>query len=127
MAERIARHRSERGSEWRTIEEPRRLAAALRERSGGVALIDCLTLWLANLMGDTPETNTEDHVADLVAALAERHAGVVAVTNEVGLGIVPEHALARAFRDAAGLMNRRVAEIADEVHLLVAGQPLRIK
>jgi adenosyl cobinamide kinase/adenosyl cobinamide phosphate guanylyltransferase len=127
MAARIARHRAERGEEWQTLEEPSAVVEVLRSRNGGVVVIDCLTLWLANLYGDDPGTDAAPRVADLVAALRERRAAVVAVSNEVGLGIVPENPLARAFRDAAGLLNRSVAEVADELHLLVAGQALRIK
>jgi adenosylcobinamide kinase/adenosylcobinamide-phosphate guanylyltransferase len=124
MAERIARHRRERGEEWRTREEPLRIAPVVGEADGGVVLVDCLTIWLANVLeaGLDPETE----VTALVDALAARRAAVVAVSNEVGLGIVPANALARAFRDAAGRMNQRVAAIADEVWFLVAGRALRM-
>jgi adenosyl cobinamide kinase/adenosyl cobinamide phosphate guanylyltransferase len=127
MAARIARHRAERGTERPTVEEPSAIAGVLRARDGGVVVIDCLTLWLANLFGDDPAADAEPLIADLVEALRERRAAVVAVSNEVGSGIVPESPLARAFRDAAGILNRRVAEVADELHLLVAGHALRIK
>jgi adenosylcobinamide kinase/adenosylcobinamide-phosphate guanylyltransferase len=127
MAARIARHRAERGGEWRTIEAPLRLADVARREEGQAIVVDCLTLWLANVMGDGAEAKVEESVSDLVAAFAERRSAIVAVTNEVGAGIVPENPLARAFRDAAGSMNQRVAAIADEVHLLVAGQPLRVR
>jgi adenosylcobinamide kinase / adenosylcobinamide-phosphate guanylyltransferase len=127
MAARIARHRAERGRRWRTVEEPLAITAVLRRPQGGVVLIDCLTLWLANQMGDGPKTNVLPAVDELVEALCSRRSAVVAVTNEVGLGIVPENALARAFRDATGFLNQRVGAIADEVFLLVAGQALRIK
>ncbi len=126
MAERIARHRAERSSEWRTIEEPTRLAEIVREATSGVLLIDCLTLWLSNVMEGTSPPVAEA-IDALVATLGERRGAIVAVSNEVGLGIVPENAVAREFRDHAGTMNRKVAEIATELHLLVAGQPLRIK
>lgn len=127
MGARIARHRAERGGEWRTIEEPVDVAGVVRGQVGGVVLIDCLTLWLANRMGDRPDSDTEPVVRQLIEAVAERRCAVVAVSNEVGLGIVPDNPLARSFRDAAGAMNRSFAEAADEVHLLVAGQALRIK
>jgi adenosylcobinamide kinase / adenosylcobinamide-phosphate guanylyltransferase len=127
MALRISRHRAERGLEWETREEPAAVADVLRGRDGGVVLIDCLTLWLANLFGEDPDTDPTAPVDDLLAALRGRRSAVVAVSNEVGLGIVPDNALARAFRDAAGQLNRRVAELADELHLLVAGHPVRIK
>lgn len=127
MRERIERHRRERGGGWRTVEEPRRIAEVLRREEGSAIVVDCLTLWLANRMGDSPSAATGPFVEELVAALRERRSAVVAVSNEVGLGIVPENRLARAYRDAVGLMNQGLAELADEVHLLVAGQPLRIK
>ena len=127
MAARIARHRAERSRRWRAVEEPLAIAAVLRRRQRGVVLIDCLTLWLANQMGERPTTNIARAVDELIGALGARRSAVVAVTNEVGLGIVPENELARAFCDATGLLNQRVAAIADDVFLLVAGQPLRIK
>jgi adenosyl cobinamide kinase/adenosyl cobinamide phosphate guanylyltransferase len=127
MAARIARHRAERDRRWRTVEEPTEIAAVLRRRRAGVVVIDCLTLWLANIMDGDPRANVDRAFDELVAALGERRFAVVAVTNEVGLGIVPANRLARAYRDAAGTMNQRVAEAADEVHLLVAGQAMRIK
>ncbi|MBI2963035.1 MAG: bifunctional adenosylcobinamide kinase/adenosylcobinamide-phosphate guanylyltransferase [Deltaproteobacteria bacterium] len=127
MAARIDRHRAERGGEWRTIEEPFEVAGVLARQTGGVVLIDCLTLWLANRMGAPPGADVGPAVGALLEAVASRHCAVVAVSNEVGLGIVPDNPLARAFRDAAGAMNRAFAEAADEVHLLVAGQALRIR
>jgi len=127
MKARIARHRAERGRRWRTVEAPRRLAAVLRRGSAPVLLIDCLTLWLANVMGDDARRDVVPQIENLVAALSRRRSAVVMVTNEVGLGIVPDNPLGRAFRDAAGFMNQRVASLADEVYLLVAGQALRIK
>jgi adenosylcobinamide kinase/adenosylcobinamide-phosphate guanylyltransferase len=127
MASRIARHRLGRPKGWRTVEEPRRLAAALRRCAGGVVLIDCLTLWLANRMGDEPGFDPAPPVEELLRALRARRAAVVAVTNEVGSGIVPQTPLGRAFRDATGFMNQRAAEAADAAYLLVAGQALRIK
>lgn len=127
MAARVARHRAERGEGWRTIEEPLRIADVVARESDQVIVVDCLTIWLANRMGNSPATPTEGAVDELVARLGERRSAVVAVSNEVGSGIVPDNPLARAWRDAAGLMNQRVAEVADEVWLLVAAQPLRVK
>src|SRR5690349_20958195 len=89
MSERIARHRSERGDEFLTVEEPRELARAIRSAHGGAIVVDCLTLWLANVMGDAD---------DVIAAALENQAEVIFVTNEVGCGIVPDNALAREFR-----------------------------
>jgi adenosylcobinamide kinase/adenosylcobinamide-phosphate guanylyltransferase len=122
-----SRHRAERGRLWRTVEEPMAVSSILRRQRGGVVLIDCLTLWLANQMDDCATTNVGPAIDELVGVLSSRRSAVVVVTNEVGLGIVPESALARAFRDAAGFLNQRVAAIADELFLLVAGQALRIK
>jgi adenosylcobinamide kinase/adenosylcobinamide-phosphate guanylyltransferase len=127
MAARIARHRAERGRLWRTVEEPMAISSVVQRQRGGVVLIDCLTLWLANQMGDCATTDVGPAVDELVEALSSRRSAVVVVTNEVGLGIVPEGALARAFRDATGFLNQRVAATADELFLLVAGQALRIK
>jgi adenosylcobinamide kinase/adenosylcobinamide-phosphate guanylyltransferase len=118
MSKRIARHRSERGDEFRTVEEPRELARAIRSAQGDAIVVDCLTLWLANVMGDAEET---------IAAAKEHAAEVICVTNEVGCGIVPENALAREFRDRAGRMNQGFAEAADEVYWMVFGQALRVK
>ncbi len=127
MADRIERHRADRGEAWRTREAPVDLAATLREedRPGTVILVDCLTLWLSNLMlGEhDPGLATEA----LVAVLAGAAARVVLVSNEVGGGIVPANALARRFRDAAGMLNQRVAAAVTQVDLVVAGLPLRLK
>lgn len=121
MQDRIERHQALRGEGWRTLEEPRDLAAALQGSDGqGVRLVDCLTLWLSNCHA------TAD-VAGLVAALRRQSSPVVLVTNELGLGIVPGNALARMFRDQHGWMNQAVAEAADEVWMAVCGQPLRLK
>lgn len=127
MTARIARHRERRGGRWRTVEAPLDLAAALTEENtrANPVLVDCLTLWLANLMaaGRDPEAETEG----LVAALDARAAPAVLVSNEVGLGIVPDNALARAFRDAAGRLNQRIAARAQCVIFVAAGLPLVLK
>lgn len=126
MRERIARHRSERGPEWRTLEAPLDLAGALTGLAAeDCAVVDCLTLWLSNLMFAERELAQE---TDLMLEAAVRSAAeVIFVTNEVGMSIVPENALARQFRDEAGRMNRRVAERAGEVVVMFAGIPLRLK
>lgn len=126
MAARIAAHQARRGAEWRTVAEPLALAEAL-VRTDGTAprLVDCLTLWLSNLI--LSDSDWEAASEGLVATLARQSAPVILVTNEVGGGIVPENRLARQFRDAAGLLNQRVAEACDEVHLCVAGYPLQVK
>lgn len=126
MAERILRHQARRGAEWSLLEEPMALCEILRNSDGGPPrLVDCLTLWLTNLMLAGRDWEAE---AEALAALLPRLAApVVFVTNEVGAGIVPENALARAFRDAAGLTNQRVAARCDEIWLCVAGHPLKVK
>lgn len=129
MEERIEKHRAERGADWETCEEPVDLAGAVRKVSltHDVALIDCLTLWLSNLLGerDTAQRAQDDFVDSLKAL--ERGTHLFVVSNEVGMGIVPENALAREFRDVAGRLNQRVAEAASEVFLVVAGIPVKIK
>jgi len=118
MAERIARHRAERDSAFQTIEEPRELARAIRSAQADAIVVDCLTLWLSNGSCDVEAT---------IQAAGEQTAEVIFVTNEVGGGIVPDNAMAREFRDRAGVMNQRFAEAADEVYWMVFGQPLRVK
>ncbi len=125
MAERIAAHRARRGPDWSLEEEPSDLLAALGRTDSGPRLVDCLTLWLSNLM--LAGADWERAARDLAAGLGGLDHPVVMVTNEVGSGIVPETALGRRFRDAAGRVNEIVAEAADEVYLCVAGQPLRVK
>jgi adenosylcobinamide kinase / adenosylcobinamide-phosphate guanylyltransferase len=126
MAARIAAHRARRAPGWKIIEAPHDLARAFSELPAAApALIDCLTLWLSNRM--LADANIEAETAELEGALA-RHAGpVVLVTNEVGSGIVPDNALARAFRDHQGRLNQRMAARADQVVLMVAGLPLVVK
>lgn len=126
MAARIARHRGERGSAWTTVEAPFELAKAVGGLSAGdVAVVDCLTLWLSNLM--VGEADIRAAVAELAATLAASPARLFVVSNEVGQGIVPENALARRFRDEAGWMNQAVAATADRVVLVTAGLPLTLK
>ena len=122
MSARIAKHRAERGSAFQTIEEPLDLARAIKSAEGDAIVVDCLTLWLSNLMHAS-----EDRTEETIAAAKEKHSMVIFVTNEVGCGIVPENALAREFRDRAGFMNQRFADAADEVYWMVFGQALRVK
>jgi adenosylcobinamide kinase/adenosylcobinamide-phosphate guanylyltransferase len=125
MRERIAKHRQQRGDGWETVEAPLELAAALTACVSGFVLIDCLTVWLGNLMHHGLDATAE--VTKLTDALKRTRARVVIVSNEVGLGIVPENALARAFRDAQGLANQRIAEVADSVIFMAAGLPMVLK
>ena len=126
MASRIAAHRARRGEGWRTVEAPQNLVGALDRTDGGPPrLVDCLTLWLGNLMLAGRDWRAEGEA--LVGAIGRQTSPLVIVTNEVGAGIVPHNALARSFRDAAGELNQMVAAAVDEVHLTVAGLPLRLK
>ena len=126
MDDRIRRHRARRGDDWIEREEPLDLVRALTETDGGGArLVDCLTLWLSNLLHAQRDWSQE--TAHLAEILTRQQSPVVFVTNEVGLGIVPDNALARVFRDAAGFMNQTMAAAADEVEFVVAGLPMKFK
>jgi len=126
MAARIAEHRARRGPPWQDHAAPLDLAGALAATDGaGPRLVDCLTLWLSNLI--FAERDVAAETQRLCAVLAAQAAPVLLVTNEVGMGIVPENALTRAFRDAAGRLNQSVAHLAGEVQLVVSGYPLRVK
>lgn len=127
MEARIALHRERRGADWTTIEEPLELAAALADQSTAerIVLVDCLTLWLTNLM--MAERDIAAAFDGLVATLPRLAGPVVLVSNEVGLGIVPENRMAREFRDHAGRLHQRIAALADEVTFVAAGLPLRMK
>lgn len=127
MARRIAEHRERRGSGWTTIETPIELAARLVSADilARPVLVDCLTLWVSNLMH--AERNVSEACDALCDALSKRRADTVLVSNEVGLGIVPDNALARAFRDEAGRVNQRVAAAAQRVVFMVAGLPMVVK
>jgi adenosylcobinamide kinase / adenosylcobinamide-phosphate guanylyltransferase len=125
MAERIAGHRSRRGPQWQTIEAPRDLPAVLKSSRGKPVLVDCLTLWLSNLM--LADADIDAETALLEQALAAATAPMALVANEVGSGIVPDHALGRRFRDLQGILNQRIAARADRVVLVVAGIPLALK
>lgn len=137
MRARVDRHRDRRaGNGWATVEEPLHLAAALERAAGGygVALVDCLTAWIANRMYEADlagQALTEKAVAGdcrrVIDAARLMPCGTVLVTGEVGMGIAPENEVARRFRDLLGVCNQTIAAGADEVMLLVCGQPLRIK
>jgi len=131
MRERIQRHQDERGADFTTVEEPLKLAQLLGQLQDAqdvdVVVVDCLTLWLSNLvMQETSVERIENHVAEMVTTLKTRRQHVVLVSNEVGLGIVPESALGRIFRDVAGRTHQRLAAEADEVYFAAMGLVLRL-
>lgn len=126
MAARIARHQAERGEGWQTLEAPLEMPDMLEAvADSDVVLVDCLTLWLTNVMLGERDVDTE--IEALVAALAAAQQPVILVSNEVGLGLVPETPLGRAFRDAQGRLNQRIAQEVDEVRFVAAGLPLVLK
>ncbi|MEI4506104.1 bifunctional adenosylcobinamide kinase/adenosylcobinamide-phosphate guanylyltransferase [Sphingopyxis sp. CCNWLW253] len=127
MHERIARHQADRDARWRTVEAPRDLPAAIDalNSSQSVVLVDCLTLWVSNLLLVDADIPAASH--ELCRAISNFEGQLILVANEVGLGIVPDNPLARAFRDAAGQLNQSVAAAVEEVVLLTAGLPLTLK
>jgi adenosyl cobinamide kinase/adenosyl cobinamide phosphate guanylyltransferase len=129
MAERINRHRSERPADWTTIEEPTQLDAAIGSVSDGeTIIIDCLTLWLTNMMGAGETESIILASAEATAANAARRSGeTIAVTNEVGLGLVPPNPMAREFRDIAGRVNRLWVRHSHRAGFVVAGRILRLE
>jgi adenosylcobinamide kinase/adenosylcobinamide-phosphate guanylyltransferase len=135
MDTRIGKHQERRGTAWHTIEEPLHLAQTLRDQDGAfqAILIDCLTLWLTNLLllNEEPADDSEERimadVRQLETTLTTMTTPVILVSNEVGMGIVPEHRLGRIFRDLAGRANPALAATADEAWLVTSGIPLRLK
>lgn len=127
MAERIEKHRAERAAHWRVVEEQIDLAGVLSREAAAdrVLVVDCLTLWLSNLMCAAKDADTA--ISALAAALARLDGTVIFVTNEIGLGIVPESKLGRAFRDAQGRLNQSLAAACDTVLFIAAGLPLQLK
>ncbi|QAY77513.1 bifunctional adenosylcobinamide kinase/adenosylcobinamide-phosphate guanylyltransferase [Sphingosinicella sp. BN140058] len=127
MRERIALHQAERSGAWTSIEAPLALTGAIERTASPhrIVLVDCLTLWVSNLMLAGQDSATA--FVGLVSALDKRAGPVILVSDEVGLGIVPDNKLARDFRDLAGTLNQRVAAVADEVQFVAAGLPLRMK
>lgn len=125
MQARIAAHKAERGDDWRLIEAPIDLIGALTNVSEGCIVVDCLTLWLSNLMGQACDVDAE--VTALIQTLKSCKATIVFVSNEIGMGLVPMDALSREFRDAQGRLNQRMAAAADSVEFVAAGLPLRLK
>lgn len=127
MQARIQQHQDRRGSDWLLLEEPIELVAALESNAASdrTILVDCITLWISNLMLDSKDVAGQvARLSDLIPSLA---GNLMFVSNEVGLGIVPDNALGRAFRDEAGLANQILADVCDEVVFMAAGLPMWLK
>ncbi|MBI5198482.1 MAG: bifunctional adenosylcobinamide kinase/adenosylcobinamide-phosphate guanylyltransferase [Nitrospirae bacterium] len=132
MRERIEEHKKKRGEDWDTYEEPLKISEVIKKIGGKyeVIILDCLTLWLSNLMQDNCNSDREiENLIDTLegSKLQAPNTELFIVSNEVGMGIVPENEIARRFRDMAGILNQKVAEISDEVYLIAAGIPVKIK
>lgn len=125
MTDRIALHQARRGEGWQTVEAPLNIAGALAPADGRAVLLDCVSMWVANLLG--AEKVPLDEMPPLIAALASTHSDVVLVSSEVGLGIIPDNALARAYADALGSVNQHLAVAANRVILVTAGLPHTLK
>ena len=130
MKRRVAKHQKERSRSWATVEEPIDLPAAISERSqnADVILVDCLTLWVSNLLMETSdEEKLAETISQLTDTLEKARCPIVLVSNEIGTGIVPENKLARQYRDIIGLANQAVAKTAGKVIWMVAGIPVTVK
>ena len=131
MGQRIQRHRKERENRWDTLEEPVYLGKALRPVLGlyKTILVDCLTLWMSNLLGKYPdqEERVTEIIDDFFSYIGEFKGTLIVVSNELGMGIVPDNKLARIYRDQLGLLNQRMAERAEKVYVLFSGIPLEVK
>ena len=131
MEERIRRHQAERGSGWRTIEEPLKVAETIGslDSKDTIILLDCLTLWLNNLYMEHGEDQEaiDEAIENLAGQLADIRCAVVVVSNEVGMGIVPDNQLSRTYRDTAGYMNQRIARLSVKVVAVLAGLPIVLK
>jgi len=129
MAERVRLHKLSRGPEWNLVEEPLNIAHVLEQKCAGAdaVLIDCLTVWLSNVLLKSGEESVPFFQEGLLRAFAKRKQSVIAVANEVGMGIVPEYPLGRKFRDFAGTLNQEIAAMADKVVFTMAGLPTYLK
>ncbi len=125
MQARIAAHQSERGEDWRLIEAPTDLIGAIASVNDGGVVVDCLTLWLSNLMAGSFDVDAE--TSALIDAFTACPADIVFVSNEIGMGLVPMDPLSRQFRDAQGRLNQRIAAASDSVEFVAAGLPMRLK
>ncbi|MBI5894359.1 MAG: bifunctional adenosylcobinamide kinase/adenosylcobinamide-phosphate guanylyltransferase [Deltaproteobacteria bacterium] len=128
MSERIKKHKKERGNSWATIEEPINIINIIRKnKKYDVILLDCLTLWISNMLCKSEIRNPKSEILKLISACKDKKFTIIIVSNEVGLGIVPDNKVAREFRDIAGYANQSIAKKADEVYFVVSGIPIRLK
>ena len=132
MAERIAKHKSSRPATWRTVEEPLQIASALKSHaaSSDIVILDCLTVWLGNMMSQDASASEEEaleEVERLLEVYKTGSASLILVSGEVGMGLVPPYPLGRAFRDIQGRINQKLAQEADKVFFMIAGIPLELK
>ncbi len=129
MAERVKLHKESRGPNWNLLEEPVEIAEALRKKCNNLeaVLIDCLTVWLSNILLEMGKGDIGTYQERLLEALTARKQAIIIVSNEVGMGIVPDYPLGREFRDLAGQLNQKVAALADRVILMTAGLPMYLK
>ncbi|MEK7828750.1 MAG: bifunctional adenosylcobinamide kinase/adenosylcobinamide-phosphate guanylyltransferase [Deltaproteobacteria bacterium] len=139
MLKRIKRHKKERGNNWKTIESPIKITEVIKKNTGyDVILLDCLTLWISNMMhtANRPspfagngkgEGGITKEIHSLISACKASKTNIIIVSNEVGLGIVPDNPLARRFRDISGISNQKMAEAADEVYFVVSGMEMRMR
>ncbi|MFC1885354.1 bifunctional adenosylcobinamide kinase/adenosylcobinamide-phosphate guanylyltransferase [Thermodesulfobacteriota bacterium] len=129
MANKVRLHKESRGDNWRLLEEPLDIAKVIKDGfiETDVILIDCMTIWLNNVLFKRGEDTAELYVKNFIEALKSRSNAVIIVANEVGTGVVPEHKSGRVFRDLAGRLNQRIAAVADRVVYIIAGIPLDVK
>ncbi|HEX9757082.1 MAG TPA: bifunctional adenosylcobinamide kinase/adenosylcobinamide-phosphate guanylyltransferase [Nitrospiria bacterium] len=131
MARRIQKHRQDRSPDWKTIEEPYKLCQVLESINGttDVVVIDCLTLWLSNQLSirNQKDNKIQDHIEQLTGVMESINLAVIAVSNEVGLGVIPSDLLSRRFVDFSGFLHQRLSDISQEVFLMMAGNPIPIK
>jgi adenosylcobinamide kinase/adenosylcobinamide-phosphate guanylyltransferase len=127
MEDKIEKHKKERGSEFKTIEESIHLGTILKKINPSTTVIDCLTLWLSTLFFEASEAEKLSEVESLIGALREFRGNAIIVTNEVGWGIIPSDEVSRKYQSELGSINQRVAKVCDEVYVMISGIPLKIK
>lgn len=127
MQDKIEKHKRERGSDFKTVEEAIHLGAVLKEINQSTAIIDCLTLWLSNLFFEVSETEKLSEIENFIGELSKFGGNAIIVTNEVGCGIIPQGEISRMYQGELGILNQKLAQICDEVYVIISGIPLKIK